>query len=286
MLRTRDGKAAADAGLVLTAVGIDNSVEHDGVEWCVFVLAASAEHAAAELARYRSENVPPPPRQSFVPVDSGWFGVFGYLFAIWLLPLCEATLALGWDWRDIGTMRAEAVRDGEWWRTVTALTLHADLGHILANSAFGTVFGLFAGRLLGSGVAWLLIVLAGASGNAIDAAVQGDGFASIGASTAVFAGLGMIGAFVWRRRTFRGIGFRRAAAPMFAAFALLAYTGVGDEQVDVVAHFAGFICGAVVGIVAALVRLDRVSPATQGISGALALVVVAAAWTLAGTAPG
>jgi len=286
VLRTSDGKAASDAGLVLTAVGIDSSVEHDGFAWCVFVPSAVADRAAAELARYRAENVPAPPRPRFAPVDSGWFGVLGYLFVIWLLPPLEATLALGWDWREVGTMQAEAVRHGEWWRTITALTLHGDLGHILANSAFGTVFGLLAGRLIGSGMAWLLVVVAAALGNGIDAAVQGDGFQSIGSSTAVFAALGMSGAFVWRRGTFKGLGFRRTAAPMFAAFALLAYTGVGDEHVDVVAHFAGFMCGAATGVAAAFLQADRAHIGVQRVCAALALVLVVAAWTLAGTAPG
>jgi membrane associated rhomboid family serine protease len=286
VLRTFDVRGANDAALVLTAVGIDNRVEQDGADWCLLVPGSLADRARVELERYRAENRPPAPRKTFVPVDRGWFGVAGFLLIIWMLPALESTLALGWDWREIGAMRPEAIRAGEWWRTLTALTLHADLGHIVANSAFGIVFGLFVGRLLGSGIGWLLVVIAGAFGNAIDAAVQGDEFSSIGASTAVFAALGLSAAFVWRRGYYRGIGWRRTAAPMFAAFALLAYTGVGDEHVDVVAHFAGFFCGVISGLVASLAPVERLGVNAQRVAGALAIVIVVAAWFLAGTAHG
>lgn len=286
VLRTVDARAVNDAALVLTAVGIDNRVEQDGAEWCLLVARAALERANAELERYRAENRPAPPRRTFVPVDRGWFGVAGFLLIIWTLPALESTLALGWDWREIGAMRSDAVRAGEWWRTITALTLHADLGHIVANSMFGVVFGLFAGRLLGSGIGWLLVVIAAAFGNAIDAIVQSDDFSSIGASTAVFAALGLAAAFVWRRGYYRGIGWRRTAAPMFAAFALLAYTGIGDEHVDVVAHFAGFFCGVLAGVLAALAPVERSSTGAQRVAAAFAIAIVVVAWIFAGAAHG
>ena len=61
-------------------------------------------------------------------------------------------------------MYAAAVRDGEWWRAVTATTLHSGLPHILANTVFGTIFGIFVGRSVGSGYGWLLVLLAAAAG--------------------------------------------------------------------------------------------------------------------------
>ena len=85
-----------------------------------------------------------------------------FLLVIWLLPSLEAAATFGWNWRSIGSMDAGLVASGQWWRTVTALTLHGDLGHLMGNSLFGAVFGMFAGRHLGSGLAWLLVLLCGA----------------------------------------------------------------------------------------------------------------------------
>ena len=85
-----------------------------------------------------------------------------------------------WDWRGAGALHAAAVLDGDWWRTVTALTLHGDLGHLLGNTLFGIVFGWFIGRYLGSGFGWLLIVAAGAIANYCNAMLQPEAFRAIG----------------------------------------------------------------------------------------------------------
>lgn len=275
----------ADFSLVLAAVGVDHRLDFDGHQWGLWVAAQAAEAAEAELAAYRQENRPPPRAPSVLEtVDSGWFGVLGYLAVIWLLPTLEAQRVFGWDWQDAGAMAAGSVMDGAWWRTITALTLHADIAHIVANSLFGGVFGLFAGRYLGSGLGWLLILLAGALGNALNALVQPDGFRSIGASTATFAALGVVGAFVWRRGYFRrGGNWRRNFAPIFAGIAMLAYTGMGGENTDILAHVFGFAAGVACGLVAAAFRPVRLGPAGQAMAGAAALLALGVAWYLAGT---
>ena len=43
-----------------------------------------------------------------------------------------------------GRMDALAMLGGEVWRTVTALTLHADMAHLAGNMAFGAAFGAAA----------------------------------------------------------------------------------------------------------------------------------------------
>ncbi len=95
---------------------------------------------------------------------------------------------------------AGLIREGEWWRAVTALGLHADAVHLAGNMVFGIVFGFLAGELLGWGLAWFGMLLAGALGNALNAFVQAPGHTSIGASTAVFATLGILAAYTWKRR--------------------------------------------------------------------------------------
>ena len=48
--------------------------------------------------------------------------------------------------------RPGALLGGEWWRAVTALTLHVELDHLGGNLAFGAFFGYFIGRYSGTGV--------------------------------------------------------------------------------------------------------------------------------------
>jgi membrane associated rhomboid family serine protease len=285
--RGRTRRSLEEASLVLTAVEIDNRIEPDEFDWRLVVHEARASEAVRHLEQYGLENqhTDAPPLE--IPqVDSGWPGVIGFLAVIWLVPTLQGELAFNWNWLSEGRLEASAVTGGEWWRAVTALTLHGDIGHIVGNSLFGAVFGLFVGRFLGSGVGWLLILLAGVLGNLMNAWLRPEDFRSIGASTATFAALAIGGAFVYQRGYFanRIRGWRRSLAPIFAGVALLSFTGVGGENTDVLAHFTGFGAGLGLGLLAARLRMDEVGPAGQWLCGAATLGLVALSWSLAGAA--
>ena len=283
--RSRARQPLAELGLVLTAVSIDHRIEFDGHEWGLWVASADVADANDELDEYQRENRPPQRIERTAQlVDSGWLGVLGYLVVIWALPNLEAMQAFGWDWRTRGAMDASLVTDGAWWRTITALTLHADLAHLVGNSLFGAVFGIFVGRYLGSGLGWLLVLMAGAGGNAINAFIQDPGFRSLGASTATFAALSLAGAFVWQRGYMRGWDWRRRFAPVFGGIALLAYTGFGGGDTDVMAHVTGFASGLALGLIAGCFDVRRLGFAGQMLCGVMALALVIWAWVKAGTA--
>lgn len=270
---------------MLTAMAIENRVEQDRYDWRLEVPVEVAPEAVRQLEQYSLENraadVHPVAVRS---VDSGWPGVLGFLAVIWLIPTLQSQAVFGWDWRSAGRLQAGDVVAGEWWRAVTALTLHADIAHILGNSLFGALFGLFVGRYLGSGVGWLLILLAGVTGNMLNALLRPEEFRSLGASTATFAALAVGGAFVFRRGYFKGRGWRRSFAPIFAGIAMLSFTGVGGENTDVLAHFTGFAAGIAFGLLAAQLRLEEISARQQLGCGLAALALVAIAWIFAGTA--
>jgi len=272
-----------EAALVLTAVGIENMIHHYEHRWVLLVHEEEEQHAHDQLQSYWRENQPNAEQPVPAPtIDSGWPGVIGYLFVIWMIPALGSFTQL--DFLTSGRLHAQAVMDGEVWRAATALTLHADIAHIAANSLFGCVFGLFVGRYLGSGLGWLLVLLSGIGANLLNAAVQPDQFRAIGASTATFAALGIVPAYGWRSGFFRGRGFTRGFAPIFGAIALLAFTGFGSERVDALGHIFGFCAGIGTGLLAArLPRLDprRMSVADQQRAGVAALMVLVAAWVFA-----
>jgi membrane associated rhomboid family serine protease len=277
--RATHRRPLAEASLVLSAVAVEHRIEPHDAEWGLYVPTGAVPRANVELEKYRVENRPKQlPKPRVVIIDSGWVGVIGYLFVIWLLPTLETSFAFERNWRDAGAMQAGLVMTGQWWRTITALTLHADLGHIVANSLFGGAFGLLVGRHLGSGLGWLLVVLCGAVSNGLNAAIQPDAFRSIGASTATFAALGLVGGFVWRRGYYRGTTWRRSVAPIFAAIALFAYTGIGDENTDIVGHLTGLTTGLGCGVLAAGFDIRRIGRVGQALCGVCALLLVAVAW--------
>lgn len=278
-------RSLEDASLVLTAVEIDNRIEADLFDWRLVVPPEMAQEAVRQLEEYNLENrgadaVPADLRA----IDSGWPGVIGFLLVVWSLPALQSEIAFSWNWLDIGRLDATAVRDGQWWRAVTALTLHADLAHIVGNSLFGALFGVFVGRYLGSGLGWLLILLAGTLGNLLNGWLRPEDFHSIGASTATFGALAIGVAFVYQRGYFKSRGWRRSLAPIFAGIAMLSFTGMGGENTDVVAHLTGFGAGLAFGYLAGRYRLEQIGLPGQWLCGGLALGLVVLAWTLAGSA--
>ena len=156
------------------------------------------------------------------------------------------------------------------------------LAHLTANLVFGAAFGYFAGQLFGTGLAWAGILLGGSLGNYLSAWLQGPGHRSIGASTAIFAALGLLSAFTWRRWRRPGEKLLKRWSPIFAGIALLAYTGAGGERTDVLAHLTGFVCGLLIGVAygAAGKRILLSAPA-QRILVLLALFALTLSWMLA-----
>lgn len=269
----------ADAGFMLTAIGIDNVVHGSVDEWQLWVPRQLAPKAMEELANYAEDARQAQVRQADLPeIDKGWVGIGGYLLVIWSIPVLQGYGIVDAERLREGSMQAGALMDGEWWRAFTAMTLHGDFAHILGNSVFGVVVGMMVGRNLGSGLGWLLVLISGALGNLANAWLQADAFTSIGASTATFGALGMVGAFVWQKTGHQAFGLRRSMGPLFAAFALLAFTGVGGENTDVVGHFTGFAAGVVTGLAASGFHPERFSRKAQWRCGAAALGLVLLAW--------
>ncbi|MEM7220423.1 MAG: rhomboid family intramembrane serine protease [Pseudomonadota bacterium] len=267
----------AEAAFVLTALGVPHEIGSDGDRYFITVPTGAAAFAARQLAEYWQEGATVRRRPPNSPaIDSGLFGVLGFLLAIWSVPWLE-TVSL-YAFHELGIMSASGIRAGEYWRAFTALTLHADIGHIAGNTLFGILWGTLAGRQLGSGVAWLLILFAAAAANVLNGYVQPLPFRSLGASTATFAALGLLATVVWRRGYFANPDWRRSFAPVFAAVAFVAYTGIGDANTDVLAHVFGCGAGLITGLLAARLPLRYLQPRYQWLAGAGAIGVLTLAW--------
>src|SRR5256886_3201472 len=113
-------------------------------------------------------------------------------------------------WFARGSAATDRIVAGEWWRTVTALTLHADASHLLGNAAASVVLVGAVSRELGPGLGLWLVLLAGAGGNALTAVAHSAHHASVGASTAIF---GAIRILATTRGVATGRGGRAARQP-------------------------------------------------------------------------
>lgn len=277
--RYEQGITAHEHALVLAAMGLNYRLVRRPEGIGLDVVSNEALRADYELAAYDEENRPQPERKTGEIVSSG-IAAAGFGGAIaFLLLIATKGQWLGVDWIDLGSAQSGLILKGEWWRSFTALGLHADFAHLIGNLILGSLFAMMLSERLGAGVAWFAIVLAGAGGNALNAWVQDAGHVSVGSSTAVFAALGLLAALSWSGGRAHGTrGFRRWL-PLAGGVLLLAFLGVGDERTDLYAHIFGFGCGAVLGVPLSLMsQASARRPKLQLGTGFASFVVFALAW--------
>jgi membrane associated rhomboid family serine protease len=271
--------AAHESELVLLSQGLSPRLEetHNGILICV--PRDQAEKAHAVLAAYDRETST---RRHSETVGSRGFDLRTALIAaVVLLCFFAATVLLpAVPWLERGSANAAKILDGESWRSITALFLHADVAHALGNACALAIFlGGLAGQL-GGGVAALLVLLTGAAGNLANAYLRGAPHDAVGASTAIFGAVGILGVLALGRRRRSGETARRGWPAVAASLALLGMLGSSGTRVDVLAHLLGFLGGALSGTVA----LRFPPPGSAGLrwlSGAAAAALIGGSWLLA-----
>lgn len=188
------------------------------------------------------------------------------------------------DWQARGVWNAALIRKGEYWRCLTALTLHGDYAHLLGNLFWGCMLLTIAASEFGNGAALLMMLAAGCLGNALNAwLLPLAQYQALGASTMVFGLLGMLaGASTLKiqRRRLAGRGILqqfRLWLPLLAGFAMLSLTGTAPGS-DLAGHFNGFLCGILLGVLKNL-RPQKISSLRwQLLFAAIAILLPPLAW--------
>jgi rhomboid protease GluP len=228
--------------LVLSSQRIRHWIEFDGERYALTLPAHDAAKAVETLRQYEQENRGYGPQPADDSLD------------LHLSPLLHLALPTGlffwvnsrvwgeWATRR-GSSQAGELLGGEWWRAVTATTLHADLEHLLGNLLSGFFILNLLRRRCGIGTWMPVLTLAAALTNVLVALISDPGRTSLGFSTVVFAALGLLaGLETLLLPKGRAPGLR-GLSPLFAAFFLAVMMGLG-ENADIKAHFVGFGLGA------------------------------------------
>jgi rhomboid protease GluP len=271
----------SEFSLVLEARGIDHEVREGDDGWMLTVPPLMLQRASDELSRYSVErNAPRYVPNQLEPHSGAALGAIGYVAILLLTAYCAGSRLFGLDWLSLGDLNAAA--GGEWWRAITALTLHLDQEHLLGNLLFGVTGGIAVARLLGPGVAWASILGAGALANTAEILISPATHRAVGASTAVFAALGLLAGMAWQPR----LSLRERAwyrwAPLIAGVSLLTLLGAGREHVDVLGHGLGFLFGVGTGWIFARASMSRNRDIRlQIVTGAGAVLLIGLAWALA-----
>jgi membrane associated rhomboid family serine protease len=281
---TTKKREAEDWALVLIAEGIQSKVVRTEAGFTVDVASADALAARKILDSWqnerseRSRRLAIPPARGATTLEAA----IAYACALTLVAFHLGLENSGhWaDFRELGKSQAALVLDGQWWRLVTALTLHADLPHVLGNTLFGGFFlAAVAGRL-GIGIAILCFVATGTLGNYANALYYGSAHSSVGASTGVFGLVGVLaGLAAWHRHQ-TALPGRGAWVALAAGLAIVAMLGSGGPRVDFSAHLFGLAAGGLTGLLLAalLASRTRLDPLGQGLAAAASLSIILTAW--------
>jgi rhomboid protease GluP len=273
--------------LVLEARYLPCRIEFGANGWNLLVPPRSLDVSTHELRLYEAKNRhwPPQPPPA-TPITENTLATLSVLI---LLATFHNITRLDYalpghfplDWIAIGNAHGARILDGQWWRLITALTLHADGLHLISNLAIGGLFIVLLCRELGSGLAWSLLLAAGTLGNLANACLQLPDHRSVGASTSVFGAVGILAALTLVR--YRGQLQRRWPLPFAAALALLALLGTEGKQTDLGAHLFGFVFGILLGLAAEklLERHGRPGRWLNALLASTCALLVVAAWSAA-----
>lgn len=250
---------AYNHGLVILAMGeacrVEPAETADGFNLQAEPLPAGKISQELEFYRNETETVGQP---SGATLEWARYPAGGKFCAFWALTLLGMFC---WQLKDPALVDLLASSStglwdrGEWWRPFTALFLHADIPHLAGNVLGGSIFAALVSKAIGPWRAWPLILACGTAGNVLTAWLNYPAlFLSIGASSAVFAALGILSGLgiAETLRDRARLPWARITAPVMAGLVLLGWLGSGGPgtHTDVMGHLLGFGSGLAAGMTA------------------------------------
>ena len=250
---------ARERGLVVAAMELPHWVVREEREYKLCVEESAKERVAAALAAYEADERARPATREIESLRVPKIPVMVFLLA--MAGFYRAQLGMTPAFFERGVADDAAILRGEWWRMFTALTLHGNTEHLVANLSLAVFVFAFVLWRFGVGCGLLGVVLGGALGNGLNVfAHVSHPHVSLGSSTALFAGLGLLaGAELFARLAHRGsrTGWQ-ILVPIGAGFAFLSLFGGGGAKadgstildagnVDVLAHLFGLVAGVALG---------------------------------------
>jgi len=252
IIPTRSKTHAQEWSLVLLSQGIESVIEREEEtgQWYLGVDPVQFSRALQTLRQYIAENkkVPrgqkPPPKLIFDWGNTWFFALLAVLFIL------NGTAAPGLN--NFGVMDRGLFLAGEWWRPFTAVLLHKDPPHLMANLVIGSLFLGLASGIFGAGRAFLISFSAGAFANIAKCFLYPNPPPGLGASGMAMGALGLLTASSVIEREDHG-GSQTLLRGCAAGILLLVLLGFSHRpHIDVFAHMIGFLAGFALGLVSLL----------------------------------
>ncbi len=234
-----DNEFLTEIELICHSLSLDYQIIIQNNNYHFFIELSDYETFYKNLNEFINENLffSDEEEEIKIPVLNDKAGLFSLLIisGICLFYFYYAIFSKKYFFISIGANDAYKVLNGEFYRCITALTLHANIIHLASNIIFFSLIFRYVVKIFGEGLAWSLIIISGAIGNFFTSFIYGSFHSSIGFSTSVFATIGILA----------NINFKilKNYLPLIGAFFLLIMLGGGDKKVDVLSHITGLITG-------------------------------------------
>ncbi len=147
----------------------------------------------------------------------------------------------------VGALYTPLVTQGQYWRLLTAMFLHAGMAHLLNNMVTLCVLGGMLEDVIGKWRFLLIYLAGGLAGNVTEymlSVQRNRPVVAVGASGAVFSVMGAVLFVIIRTR---GRGFRIGIRRMVLFVALSVYFGFVGSNVANAAHLTGLGTGFLLG---------------------------------------
>src|SRR2546426_1003480 len=164
---TPERHQADEWAVVLAAGNIPHRLRPGLDGWALIVAARDAEAAREALDAYDRESIADTAdvgADAVAPIRGA--AVVGVAVGLLLIGFfaVTGTRASRSTWFERGSADAGRIVAGEWWRTVTALTLHADAPHVIGNAVASVLLVGAVSQQLGPGVGLCALLPGGARG--------------------------------------------------------------------------------------------------------------------------
>ncbi|MCY8452070.1 rhomboid family intramembrane serine protease [Bacillus spizizenii] len=180
----------------------------------------------------RTENF-----QTFIrlyPIVTFILALQAVLWLFFSLPVHSVVL-----WRDAVTGYNLGVANGEWWRLITPVLLHAGFTHLLFNSMSIFLFAPTLERMLGKARFLLVYAGSGIIGNIGTYVTEPLDYVHVGASGAIFGLFGVYLFMVLFRKELIGQEHSKMILTLLAFAVLMSFI---NSNINMMAHLFG-LCG-------------------------------------------
>lgn len=174
----------------------------------------------------------------FYPVVSAIIAINVIAYLITLIPIIGDKIFF------MGMSVNGLIAQGEWWRVVTSIFLHAGFFHILFNMFSLFLFGPELERIAGKLRFITIYLFSGIFGNVVAYLFQSGNYASVGASGAIYGIFGAYAALVYYTRN-TVPQLKQIIMPIIVIGLIMTFI---QSNINIYAHIGGLITGFLFGL--------------------------------------